>query len=370
MARPALVVEAASPEAWDCLVASFDGVVAEQTFAYATARWPSAGKEALVFKLGTEIIGGALIMLQRLPLGLGCIAVCKSAPMFKDAARPDAEEIYASMISALLAEYATKRAMMLSVQPSAAAVGDNWQFSRLMDRRFRSGSALLYPDRYFVRLGLPDAEQRRSLRQKWRYHLGKAEHAELSFEWAGAERLAEFETLYAAMSGRKNFPDLAAYETVGPLLAAGAEALRPTLFFVRHRGEVVAGAIVFTAGDTAVYLFGATNDKALPLRAGYFLHWRIIGWLRDNTRAKWYDLGGTDGFTGLHQFKKGLVGSAGALSPVPPAANYAAHWLPFLLGSVAFATRTALHRSRWHLGNWLGQRARPDQPRPTRGQGQ
>ena len=52
---------------------------------------------------------------------------------------------------------------------------------------------------------------------------------------------------------------------------------------------------VFKAGDTAVYLFGATNDAALPLRAGYFMHWRIIGWLRESTNARWYDLGGTDG---------------------------------------------------------------------------
>ena len=368
LTRPSLVAETISPEAWDLFASSFDGVVQEQTFAYAAARWPNSKKEALLFRLGPEIIGGVLVVVQALPLRLGAIAVCKWGPVFRDAGRADAHTLYGSMIDALVAEYATKRGIMLSVLPRAGTIAHSWQFDELMDRRFVRGSALLYPNRYFVRVGLSDVEQRRSLGQKWRYHLGKAEHTELSFELGEAERLGEFEALYAAMSDRKNFPELAAYETVAPLFAAEAAALRPKLFFVRHRGEVVAGAIIFTASDTAVYLFGATNDKALPLRAGYFLHWQIIGWLRDNTRAKWYDLGGTDGFLGLHQFKKGMVGSAGAISPVPPVANYAVRWQVLALGSLAFAARTVLHRSRWHLGNWLGHRAKPDQPRPKRGQ--
>ena len=108
---------------------------------------------------------------------------------------------------------------------------------------------------------------------------------------------------------------------------------------MRHEGEVVAGAIIFKAGDRAVYLYGATNDKALPLRAGYFMHWHIIRWLRDNTPAHWYDLGGTDGFQGLHQFKKGMVGDAGVITPVPPVANYAAYRLPSLLGDAAPSPR-------------------------------
>ena len=109
-------------------------------------------------------------------------------------------------------------------------------------------------------------------------------------------------------------------------------------------GEVIAGAIIFKAGDRAVYLYGATLDRALPLRAGYFLHWHIIGWLKRHTRAQWYDLGGTDGFAGLHQFKIGMVGDGGVVTPVPPTANYAAHRLPFLLGEAAFGARDLVQK--------------------------
>jgi len=226
----------------------------------------------------------------------------------------------------------------------------------------------MFPNRYLVRLGLDAAAQRKSYGQKWRYHLNKAEQAGLSFERAGAERLAEFDALYAAMGSRKNFPDHAAYDTIAPLFAADPESLRPELFFVRQGEAIVAGAIIFKAGDTAVYLFGATNDAALPLRAGYFLHWRIIDWLRENTSARWYDLGGTDGFLGLHQFKKGMVGSAGIISDIPPVANFAAYRRPLLIGSAAFAAREVVNRLAWHFDVWRGRRVRPDQP-PARRDG-
>lgn len=114
-------------------------------------------------------------------------------------------------------------------------------------------------------------------------------------------------------------------------------------FFVRHGADTVAGAAILTAGQTATYLYGATTDCALPLRAGYFLHWNIVRWLKRHTRARWYDLGGCDGFHGLHQFKKGLVGNAGVIAPMPPWANYASGRLPLFIGRTAFAARDALY---------------------------
>jgi hypothetical protein len=369
--RVALAVDAIEPEAWDAVSAGFDGVVQEQLFAYARTRWPSAQPEARLFRLGEEVIGGTLMMIQRLPLGVGAIAVCKWGPIFKEAHRADAELLYGGMIDALVAEYAVRRRMMLSVLPRAATVPDhNWQFDHLMMRRFRRGATLLFPNRYIVNLRLSDEEQRKSLGQKWRYHLNKSLKSGLTFERAGAERVDEFDRLYRAMTDRKNFPDHSAYNTIPALFAVASPALRPELFFVRHEGEVVAGAIIFKAGDTAVYLFGATNDRALPLRAGYFLHWNVIRWLRDHTRADWYDLGGTDGFHGLHQFKKGMVGDAGVISPVPPVANYAAYRLPLLLGEGAFAGREFFHAAKRRLEVLMGGKAHPDQQRPSPAEGE
>ena len=331
-----------SEAAWDEAIGGFDGVCQEQMLTYARARWPGLRYEPTLFEQAGEIIGGCLVMIQRLPLGVGALAIAKWGPMLADARRADALVLYGKMVEALVADYARKRRMMVSILPQAPLGPQSEEFALLVERGFRPGARLRFPDRYLVNLRLDDGEQRRSFEQKWRYHLNKSQKAGLTFEPGGAERLPEFEALYEAMVGRKRFKDYSGYDTVPALMAMPNPQLRPELFFVRHEDAVVAGAIIFTAGNRAVYLYGATSSKALPLRAGYFLHWHIIRWLRDNTSADWYDLGGTDGFQGLHQFKKGMVGSAGVIRPVPPVANYAAYPLPRLLGETAYAGRELL----------------------------
>jgi hypothetical protein len=346
---------------WDRTIAGFDDVCQEQMHAFALKRWPSVKQEPMLFLHDGEIVGGALIMVQSLPMRLARIAVSKWAPMLKDAARPDAEAIHAGMVEAMISAYGTGPRQMLSVLPRASINPVNGEYARLVGRGFKRGSELGYPDRYIVNLRLDDAAQRKSFHQTWRRQLNKAEKAGLSFEHAGPERIADFGRLYDAMTDRKQFTDHSAYETVPDLMAIEVPALRPELFFVRHEGELVGGALIFKAGDRAVYLYGATNDKALPLRAGYFMHWHIIRWLRDNTTANWYDLGGTDGFQGLHQFKKGMVGEAGVIRPVPPVANYAENRLALLLGTGAFAARDALHALRRTINGWRNPKTKANQ---------
>lgn len=348
---------------WDHTIAGFDEVCQEQMHAFAATRWPSVIQEPMLFLVDGDVVGGALVMVQKLPLGLGRIAVAKWAPMLRDAARPDADAIRAGMVEAMIADYADARGMMLSVLPRAAIDTDNRDYERLVARGFKRGSELGFPDRYIVNLRLSDDEQRKSFHQTWRRQLTKSEKVGLSFEHAAPEAIEDFNRLYNAMTDRKQFADYSAYETVPALMSIAVPALRPELFFVRHEGELVAGGLIFKAGDRAVYLYGATNDKALPLRAGYFMHWHIIRWLRDNTAATWYDLGGTDGFQGLHQFKKGMVGEAGVIRPVPPVANYASKPLAYLSGAGAFAARDAMHKVRRAIAGWRNPKTLPTQRR-------
>lgn len=353
-----------SGQEWDRTIAGFDEVCQEQMYAFATTRWPSVEQEPMLFLLDGQVVGGALVMLQKLPLGLGAIAVAKWAPMLKDATRPDAEAIHAGMVEAMVADYADRRGHMLSILPRASIESTNQEFAALEDRGFQRGSSLRFPNRYIVNLRLSDAEQRKSFSQNWRRQLNKAEKASLAFEHSGPETMPDFEALYTAMTDRKQFTDHSAYDTVSSLLEMDVAELRPELFFVRHEGELVAGAMIFKAGDRAVYLYGATNDKALPLRAGYFMHWHVIRWLRDNTRATWYDLGGTDGFHGLHQFKTGMVGDAGVIRPVPPVANYASRRRAYLLGTGAFAARDLLYQIRHVINGWRNPKSLPTQKKP------
>lgn len=357
-------LEYVSGEVWDENIATFDGVCQEQLYVFAKNRWPGVKCEPLLLRSEGEVVAGVLIMIQPLPVKLGAIAVSKWGPLLKDSSRDDAETVYAAAIEALIEEYDRKRHLMISVLPRATIGPVNSESAHLTARGFRPGAQLMFPNRYIVNLRLDDEEQRKSFAQKWRYHLNKSNKAGLEFEHAGPERLGEFDALYQTMTDRKKFADHSAYDdTIKPLMETDDDRLRPELFFVRHEGEIVAGALIFKAGDTAVYLYGATNEQALPLRAGYFLHWHIIRWLRDNTKASWYDLGGTDGFQGLHQFKKGMVGDMGIISPVPPVANFASNFWPFVAGTLAFAARDAISSAKRFVERVRPNRARPDQGR-------
>ena len=359
----AITMEQVPDDAWDATIADFGDVCQEQLLAFAKLRWPKAEHEPMVFRSENgEIVGGCLVMIQRVPLGLGALAVAKWGPMLRFTNRADAQALYESMVGRLIEEYADRRGMFLSMLPRATLTATHTEYMHLMERGFVHGSRLLFPNRYIVDLRLSDAEQRKSLEQKWRYHLNKSEKAGLSFEHAGPDRLADFDKLYAAMMDRKKFPDHSAYGTVATLIAMPNETLRPELFYVWHEGRIVAGAVIFKASDRAVYLYGATLEEALELRAGYFLQWNIIRWLRDNTPAAWYELGGTDGFKGLHQFKKGMVGSAGVIAPIPRFAYYASNPLVFMLGRAAFGARDALHHVLRLIDRMRPDRAKPDQP--------
>ena len=349
----------AGPE-WDRIAAGFDQICQEQLHAFAAIRWPGVAMEPVLFSHNGQVVGGVLMMIQRLPLGLAEIAICKWGPMLADSSAADALLIHGAMIESLVAEYADRRGMLLSVLPHASTEPVNAPYVAWRARGFRRGSVLAYPNRYLVNLRLSDAEQRKSFGQTWRRQLNKAEKAGLLFEHAAPGRLDEFKQLYSAMTERKQFPDHSAYETLDRLMAMD-EPVRPELFFVRHEGAIVAGALIFKAGDHAVYLYGATNEEALPLRAGYFMHARIISWLRDHTHASWYDLGGTDGFQGLHQFKKGMVGDEGVVRPVPPVANYASRPLAYALGSGAFAARDGFNLLRRKIDQLLPGKSKPDQ---------
>lgn len=350
---------------WESAVAEFDGICQEQTFTFGRLRWPSLHHESIVFKIGGETVGATLMRVQRLPLGLGSIAICKWGPMPKNSTRPDCGDIYRKMIATLVEEYADRRGFMLSILPRAATSLENEEFAVLKDMGFREGSNVPFPNRYLVNLQVGETEQRASFEQKWRYHLKRSEGAGLTFEHAPGTAIDDFTRLYEAMSSRKKFPDYSAFQTLSSLMTMSERALRPELFFVRKGDALVAGAVIFKAGDTATYLYGATNEQALPLRAGYFLHWHIIRWLKENTSARWYDLGGTDGFLGLHQFKKGMVGDAGAISPLPPMMNYASRRRAFAIGKMAFAARDFLLDSRHRIRQQLSGLARPDQVRDT-----
>jgi hypothetical protein len=311
--HPSVEVDAVAPEAWDRIAAEFDDATYDQTACFARQQWGAARISSLLLRRdGTAIAGAQVVIVTPPLLGRG-LAYVKFGPFWRRRGEPADPETYRSVLRALVAEYCDRRGHCLTVLPRPNPVHAEAETQILREFAFLVRRPMPDPNRYVVDVSLtPDAAMK-SLAQKWRYNLKQAQANALDIRLCeGAADIATFAALHGAMVSRKKHDDSDALDLI-PALAAGLpERMRPKTVLVFHEGRAVAGAVVGILGDTAYYVFGASEDQALPLKAGYALHWWIAAWL-NREGVRWYDLGGEVLDPGLRQFKKGFVGKSGAV---------------------------------------------------------
>ncbi len=339
--------------AWNKLASDFEDAVHEQTHCFNTSRWGFADIDNVCFREGDRVIGGASVIVMKFrPLGTG-LATIKWGPLW----RKRGESLEPSRLKAMLAllqqEYAEQQGLFLTIIPCADPVFSTVTTCALEALGFGSGFSLPAPERYLVNTSLPTEELRQSLHHKWRYNLKKAEKHDFKVEFvSGNAALDSFMGLYKQMVARKQFMDSSAIATLKDLMACSSETFRPSIVILSHQGAVTAGGVFDLSGDTAVYLYGATDDRALALKAGYVLHWWMASHLCGLSETHWYDLGGNDQDNGLHQFKKGFVGKAGKICITPPVYHYGATARARLAGHLVFKTKelkAALSRKIYSL---------------------
>lgn len=352
---------------WDQVISGFADLRQEQLAVFIHNRWPKLTTKYCLFQKSLDsdhkdAIAGAAIMIARVPLIGSGVAIIKWGPILRDT--DDSKEmrlIYRNCIALLVQRYAVEQNLLLSILPSTFAESRDWQESLLLEVGFSQGKSLSFPDRYYVNLNIDTEAQRQSYTSKWRYHLKKSEQEELIFiHETSAQGLQIFLNLYQKMTERKQFPDYSAIETLPIMMTIEDQNLKPELFLIKQGTETIAGAVIFKTGESAVYLYGATSDEALPLRAGYFMHHQIMKWLSANTPAKWYDLGGNDGFSGLHQFKKGMVGKRGAITQVPAIYTYGHTFKSRAIGRGLFLLKEIKTSLQQRLEKWLSKLATGD----------
>jgi len=323
---------------WDRFAAGYDDVICEQTNCFIESRWGAGRSECVqVFKDG-EVIGGAAVVLFR--FAGPRLAILKWGPLWRETgARIDITRLRMTL-AAIKAEFVDRRGCYLSVMPQADPEFGEATVKILRSLGFTKGSSCPFPDRYLVNTSISSDELMAKLDQKWRYNLRKSLKNNLKIEIVPmAEGYPEFIKLYHAMLDRKQFQDSSAIHTLPDLIESRAEAHQPVFVIVRHEGKVTAGAVLDISGERAVYLYGATDSRALPLKAGYAMHWWIAEWLCDLPQIRWYDLAGSDGEKGLHQFKKSFVGKAGAVIATPPAYNCGRTIIDMFIGKSVFLAR-------------------------------
>ncbi|MDX5593300.1 lipid II:glycine glycyltransferase FemX [Pseudovibrio sp. SPO723] len=331
-----------SPADWDGFLGGFDDALHEQSAAFLQARWGAHRCAFFKVSQGGQVLGGAGVVLLKVPVIGGGLAIVKWGPVWRKAGEPADPARLEKVLSALKAELYGRRRLHLTVMPRAEPSWPGAAVEALERLGFRRGAKLPAPARYFVNVDQPLSGLRQSLSQKWRYNLKKAEKNAFSVRLTDAdEGLAPFMALYEEMLARKGFSDHSAIATLPAFCQSAPAALQPIFVHVEHSGRLCASAVIHRCGDTAAYLYGATSDDALTLRAGYALHWAVAERLCADPAIKWYDLGGNDLDAGLHQFKSGFLGKTGVQMECPEDYHVSASLKAALVARAAFFLRRA-----------------------------
>lgn len=342
LANGAARVKFIDPDRFDEIAADFADVTQEQTAGFVRARWGGSRLETMTIERNGRVIGAAAVVVIRIPANIGGVAIVKWGPLLRKSDASEDPNLLVANLAALKHEYVERRQCYLTVMPQADPGQSKAMVTALEKLGFTQGAAMPSPERYLVNVSLSSEDLRKSLDQKWRYNLKKAERNAFDISIVDVEEgIARFMRLYEQMMTRKRFKDSSAIRTLPDLMRTPVAALKPMIVMLRHEGSDVAGAVIDTSGERAVYLYGATDDRALPLKAGFALHWWIADLLCSMPRVRWYDLGGNDGDRGLHQFKKGFVGNHGAIELMPPSYNCCNTALSALIGHSVYGLRRA-----------------------------
>lgn len=302
-------------DAWDRLIGEFNDASYEQSTCLLDDRWGSKRVSHLVLRRGGVAVGGARLLLLKPPLLSTGLAQAKFAPFWLRRDRPADPADYRSLLAALVEEYCGRRGCYLSVVPRPHPDHYTRETAMLAELGFEVRHPSFDDIRFFVNLGIgPDALMA-SLDQKWRRNLRQALEGNLEFRFGFTdEAFRSFFDMHQAMLARKGLHSDDPIHLLPTLTERLPQALRPQIALALHEGRPVAGAVVVVSGDLALYLYGASTDAALPLKAGYGLQWQIACRLAEQ-ELRWYDLGGGND-PGLHQFKRGFVGKKGVVLPL------------------------------------------------------
>lgn len=289
-------VDGQTSESWAGVLDQFADASIYQTLAYGTVRWGERNLSHLVMHHDGRTVAAAQVRVIRMPLLPTGVAYVRWGPMCHRKDDNTDPAIVGKMLECLREEYCKRRGLFLQVIPNVYPESERG--TGFLDGAGSSGfGADLNLPSYrtiLVDLASPAEVIRKRQDRKWRTDLNGSEKNGLELEvTCSRQGYGEFERLYQTMWDRKRFETSMDVREFGRIQEELAARDKMRIFLARKDGEAVGAVVCSLMGDTAIYLLGATNDRARELKASYFLHWQTMMWLK-NRGARWYDLGGID----------------------------------------------------------------------------
>ncbi len=299
--------------AWHAATQKFADMNLFQTWAYGLAKGNRQRVSHLLLRDQGEPAAAVqvrLIGLRQPPFG---VAYARWGPLWKSRGQEASERVFRHAVRALRDEYVTRRGLVVRLIPGICAAA-NEPYSQILSEEGFIWKGAQHPYRTILMDVRPSLEElENGFHQKWRKHLKRARTNNLEILEGEDDALFQaLESVHKEMVARKRFSgaqNMGVYQRAQQLLAPD-QKLKVVL--CRVKGEIVAGALFSTMGDTALDLYRATSNAGVATYGSYLVQWHVLQRIRE-AGCKWYNLNGINPVRnpGGYQFKSQLAGKHG-----------------------------------------------------------
>jgi lipid II:glycine glycyltransferase (peptidoglycan interpeptide bridge formation enzyme) len=303
-------IDAVDENEWNGIIAMFRDATLNQTWSFGATISGKVKLSHLLLKKNDDIVTACQIRLKTLASSMLGVAYVACGPMWRLRSKENDLENFRQAVRALRIEYAHHRGLFLIIKPNiydcdpdadaAVAVfqSEDFQCSKSSNRTL------------MIDLNRPLEELRKGLHQKWRNQLNCAERNNLQiYDGCDDDLFEKFKKIYVEMYSRKNYAYAVDIDNFGRICSMLPEVLKPRVVICQSNGQLMAGAVVSTVGDTGFYFLGATSNSGMKTKASNLVQWRVIQWLKEHGYRD-YDLGGISPQTTpeTYHFKAGICG--------------------------------------------------------------
>jgi lipid II:glycine glycyltransferase (peptidoglycan interpeptide bridge formation enzyme) len=326
-----------NPDAWDAFMAAHPRAHALQQSAWGDLKAAFGWDYAQVaLAEGDTLVAGAQLLFRRLPFRLGTMAYLPMGGFITS------DSQWPELWKAVDTCAKRHRAAFLKWEPGIYRNETPPDFARF---GFRPSAQTIQPPRtILIDIAGDDEAILARMNQGTRRKIRQSLKNDIRYFEATRADVARFNGMMQTTGARNEFGVHAPryYEMAYDLFVPGSAAL----ILAEHEGDPLAGVMVFAAGKTAQYLYGASSSLKRNLMAAYGVQWKAIEWAKARGCTV-YDMWGipdadeaaleaqfetrSDGLWGVYGFKRGwggeVVRSAGAWDKVYNPLIYAAYQL-------------------------------------------
>lgn len=283
----------------------------------------------LLFKAGEEVRAAALVLRRPLPrLPWGVMYVPKG-PLL-DYSDPD---LTARVLAALEQFAQREKALLIKIDPDVSPDDENPALADLQARVTApaapqpasatvlgllaargwifSREQIQFRNTALLDVARDEAALLEGMKPKTRYNVRLAARKDVQIRAGGLGDLALFYQLYARTSARDGFL-IRPFDYYRDAWQTFLQNDLAVLLLAELDGQALAGLILFTFGQKAWYMYGASSDEGRNVMPNYLLQWEAIRRCRERG-CTLYDLWGApnelseaDPMWGVYRFKEGL----------------------------------------------------------------